>query len=204
MTVVSDVEIRLRADIARLRQDLQDARREVTGALGNMSAAAEAFKGVLGGIAAGLSVGAFAAFVKQSIDAADALNDMSVRTKVAIEDLAGLAYAAKLGDTSLDGVASSISKLGQNIGKEGAKFRALGVTATEPLEAFKQLADVFKNIQDPQQRAAFGAEALGKSWQEAAVLLEGGSEGIAQLITRGQELSGITEQVAADAGMFND
>lgn len=204
MSVVSDVEIRLRADIARLRQDMQDARREVTGALNNMSAAAEAFKGVLGGIAAGLSVGAFAAFIKQSIDAADALNDMSVRTKVAIEDLAGLAYAAKLGDTSLDGVASSISKLGQNIGKEGAKFRALGITATEPLEAFKQLADVFKNIQDPQQRAAFGAEALGKSWQEAAVLLEGGSEGIASLIARGQELSGITEQVAADAGAFND
>ena len=204
MSVVSDVEIRLRADIARLRQDLQDARREVTGALGSMGAAAEAFKGVLGGIAAGLSVGAFAAFVKQSIDAADALNDLSVRSKVAIEDLAGLAYAAKLGDTSLDGVAGSITKLGQNIGKEGAKFRALGITATEPLEAFKQLADVFKNIQDPQQRAAFGAEALGKSWQEAAVLLDGGSQGITDLIERGKELSGVTTQVAADAGAFND
>ena len=204
MSVVSDVEIRLRADIARLRQDLQEARREVTGALNSMSAAAEAFKGVLGGIAAGLSVGAFASFIKNSIDAADALNDMSVRTKVAIEDLAGLAYAAKLGDTSLEGVASSITKLGQNIGKDGAKFRALGITATEPLEAFKQLADVFKNIQDPQTRAAFGAEALGKSWQEAAVLLDGGSDGISKLIDRGKELSGITEQVAADAGAFND
>lgn len=204
MTVVSDVEIRLRADIARLRQDLQGARREVTGALNSMSASAEAFKGLLGGIAAGLTVGAFVSFIKNSIDAADALNDMSARTKVAIEDLAGLAYAAKLGDTSLEGVASSITKLGQNIGKEGAKFRALGITATEPLEAFKQLADVFKDIKDPQQRAAFGAEALGKSWQEAAVLLEGGSEGIATLIGRGKELSGITEQVAADAGIFND
>jgi len=204
MSVVSDVEIRLRADIARLRQDLQDARREVTGALNSMSASAEAFKGLLGGIAAGLSVGAFVSFIKNSIDAADALNDMSARTKVAIEDLAGLAYAAKLGDTSLGGVASSITKLGQNIGKDGAKFRALGITATEPLEAFKQLADVFKNIQDPQTRAAFGAEALGKSWQEAAVLLDGGAAGMTDLIDRGKELSGVTEAVAADAGKFND
>ena len=204
MSVVSDVEIRLRADIARLRQDLQEGRREVTGALNSMSASAQAFKSLLGGIAAGLSAGVFVSFIKNSIDAADALNDMSARTKVAIEDLAGLAYAARLGDTSLDGVASSITKLGQNIGKEGAKFRELGITATEPLEAFKQLSDIFKNIQDPQQRAAFGAEALGKSWQEAAVLLEGGSEGISALINRGKELSGITEEVAADAGKFND
>lgn len=204
MSIVSDVEIRLRADIARLQQDMTQARRSVDTALDGMSASAQALKGVLAGMAAGLSVGAFVSFVKNAIDATDALNDMSARTKVAIEDLAGLAYAAKLGDTSLEGVAGAISKLGVNIGKDGEKFRALGITATEPLEAFKQLADIFKNIQDPQQRAAFGAEALGKSWQEAAVLLDGGSAGIATLIDRGKELSGVTDQVAADAGKFND
>jgi len=204
MTVVSDVEIRLRADIARLQQDLNGARREVTGAVNGMSASVEKFKDLLGGLAVGAAVAGFAGIIKNSIDAADALNDMSARTKVAIEDLAGLSYAAKLGDTSLEGVAGAISKLGMNIGKDGAKFRELGITATEPLEAFKQLADIFKNIEDPQQRAAFGAEALGKSWQEAAVLLDGGSEGISTLVERGKELSGITEQVAADAGAFND
>lgn len=204
MSVVSDIEIRLRADIARLRQDLQNARGEVNGALGAMSNAVEKFKGVLGGIAFGAAVGGIASLVKSSIDAVDALNDMSVRTKVAIEDLAGLAYGAKLSDTSLEGVASSITKLGQNIGKDGAKFRELGITATEPLEAFKQLSDIFKDIKDPQQRAAFGAEVLGKSWQEAAVLLDNGAEGISSLIDQGKQLSGVTEQVAADAGKFND
>ena len=204
MTIVSDVEIRLRADIARLQQDMTQARRDVTGALDSMSASAQAVKGLLTGLAAGLSVGAFASFIKNSIDAADALNDMSARTKVAIEDLAGLSYGAKLSDTQLEGVAASISKLSQNIGKDGAKFRELGITATEPLEAFKQLSDIFKNIQDPQQRAAFGAEVLGKSWQEAAVLLDNGAAGIDTLIGKGKQLSGITEQVASDAGAFND
>lgn len=204
MSVVSDVEIRLRADIARLQQDMTAARRSVDTALDGMSASAQALKGLLSGLAAGLSVGAFTSFIKNSIDATDALNDMSVRTKVAIEDLAGLAYAAKLGDTNLEGVAASISKLGVNIGKDGEKFRALGITAKDPLEAFKQLADIFKDIQDPQQRAAFGAEALGKSWQEAAVLLDGGAAGITALVDRGKELSGVTEETAAAAGKFND
>lgn len=204
MAIVSDVEIRLRADIARLQQDLNRARQEVNGALGGMSRAVEQFKTVLGGIAFAAVAQQIGQFVKSSIDAVDALNDMSARTKVAITDLAGLAYGAKLSDTSLEGVADSITKLGQNIGKDGDKFRALGITAKEPLEAYKQLADIFKDIQDPQQRAAFGAEALGKSWQASAVLLDSGSEGIAKLIAEGKELSGVTDQVAADAGKFND
>ncbi|OFA05193.1 hypothetical protein [Duganella phyllosphaerae] len=202
--VVGDMEIRLRAEFARLQQDMDRARQTVAGSMGRIGASVGDAMKMLAGFAAALSVGAFVNFVKGSIDAVDALNDMSVRTKVGIEDLAGLAYGAKLSDTSLEGVASSITKLSQNIGKDGAKFRELGITATEPLEAFKQLADVFKGIQDPQQRAAFGAEALGKSWQEAAVLLDSGSEGIQKLMSEGKELSGITEQVAADAGAFND
>lgn len=204
MTIVSTLEIMLRADMARLQQDMDRARQTVGNAMDRISTSVGNAMNMIKGFAAALSVGAFVSFVKNNIDAADALNDMSARTKVAIEDLAGLAYAAKLGDTSLEGVAGSISKLGMNIGKDGAKFRELGVTATDPLEAFKQLSDIFKNIKDPQQRAAFGAEALGKSWQEAAVLLDGGSQGIDDLVKRGKELSGITEQVAADAGKFND
>ena len=204
MSVVSELEIRLFAGVARLQQDMDRARQTVNGAMERISASVGNAKQMIAGFAAGLTVGVFVNFVKGAIDAVDALNDLSARTKVGIEDLAGLAYGAKLSDTSLEGVAASISKLSQNIGKDSAKFRELGITATEPLEAFKQLADVFKGIQDPQQRAAFGAEALGKSWQEAAVLLEGGSEGIAELIDKGKDLSGITEQVATDAGAFND
>lgn len=201
---ISEIEIRLAADIARLRQNMDEARRVVGGALGSIDDAVERTKKWLTGLAAGFTVAAFAGFIKNSIDAVDALNDLSVRSKIAIEDLAGLALAAKLGDSSLEGIAASISKLSVNIGKDADKFRALGVTATEPLEAFKQLSDIFKSIQDPQQRAAFGAEALGKSWQEAAVLLDSGSAGITELIEKGKGLSGVTAQSAKAIGLFND
>lgn len=202
--MVSDIEIRLRADIARLQQDMDQARRAVGGALDRIDSAVGNTVKLLKGLAIAEAAITFAKFIKGSIDAADALNDLSVRTSISIEDLSGLDYAAKLSGSSLEGVAASISKLSLNIGKDAEKFRELGVTATDPVEAFKQLADVFKAIQDPQQRAAFGAEALGKSWQEAAPLLAEGAKGIDKLIAKGKNLTGVTDEVAADAAKFND
>lgn len=204
MAIVSDIEIRLMANIAQLRQEMDQARQAVGGAMRNITTSVDAAKTALGAIAGVISVGAFAGFIKGAIDATDALNDLSARSSISIKDLSGLAYAAKLSDSSLEGIAGSITKLAQNIGKDEAKFRRLGITASEPLEAFKQLSDIFKNIQDPQQRAAFGAEALGKSWQDSAVLLGLGAKGIGDLVKRGQELSGVNDDVAEQAGKFND
>lgn len=202
--MISEIEIRLRADIARLQQDMNGARQAVGSGLDRINAAVGKTTDLLGGLAVGAAAVSFVQFTKQSIDAADALNDMSIRTKVAIEDLTGLSYAAKLSDTSIDAVSKSINKLGMNIGKDAAKFRELGVTATDPVEAFKQLADIFKSIQDPQQRAAFGAEALGKTWQESAILLDMGSKGLTEMMDKGKQLSGVSAQMATDAANFND
>lgn len=204
MSIVSDIEIRLRADIARLQQDMNAARSTVGGAMTSIGNAVDGAMKHMKQLAGAIAVGAFVGFIKETLDAVDALTDLSTRTGVTVEDLAGLAYGAKLSGTELAAAAASISKLSVNMGKESDRFAKLGVTATEPLEAFKQLSDIFKSIQDPQQRAAFGAEALGKSWQEAAVLLNEGSAGITALVNRGQELSGITTQNSADAAQFND
>lgn len=204
MSIVSDIEIRLRADIARLQQDMNAARSTVGGAMNSITNAVDGAMKHMKQLAGAIAVGAFVGFIKETLDAVDALTDLSTRTGITVEDLAGLAYGAKLSGTELAAAAASISKLSVNMGKESDRFAKLGVTATEPLEAFKQLSDIFKSIQDPQQRAAFGAEALGKSWQEAAVLLNEGSAGITALVTRGQELSGITTQNSADAAQFND
>ncbi|MCX7283896.1 MAG: hypothetical protein NTX28_07605 [Novosphingobium sp.] len=57
MAIVSDVEIRLRADIARLQSDMTAARKTVEGALGAMSDAADKLKSMLG-----LTAAAFGGF----------------------------------------------------------------------------------------------------------------------------------------------
>lgn len=202
--MISEIEIRLRADIARLQQDMNQARQAVGSSLDKINTAVAKTTGLLGGLAVGTAAVSFGRFIKGAIDATDALNDLSDRTSVAVTDLAALDYTARLTGTTLDGVAGAVNKLSMNIGKDTEKFRALGITAEEPVEAFKQLADIFRSIQDPQQRAAFGAAALGKSWQEVAPTLLAGSAGIDELMKKGKALSGVTEEVAADAGKFND
>lgn len=156
------------------------------------------------GLGTAFSVAGIVAFTKESIDALDSLNDLSKRTNVAVDDLAGLDLAAKSSGTSLESLATSFNKLSINIGKNREDYAALGVTATDPLEAFKQLADVFNSIQDPQDQAAFGAKAFGKAYAEIVPLLKEGGDNIGRLVARGKELSGVTQQMADDADKFND
>lgn len=161
--------------------------------------------GLFAAAAAGTAAAAgLAAMISRSIDLQDRLNDLNKTTGISVEQLSGLQLAAKQSGGDLESIAASINKLSQNIGKDGEKFRALGITAKDPLEAFKQLSDIFVSIQDPQQRAALGAAALGKSWQGAAPLLAEGGKAIQEMVDKGTKLSGITTQNALDADKFND
>ena len=72
------------------------------------------------------------------------------------------------------------------------------------MEAFKQLADVFASISDPQLRAALGAEALGKAWAGAAPLLAEGGDKIQEMVDKGKAMSGMTTEIAQQADAFND
>ncbi|MDP3669568.1 MAG: hypothetical protein Q8R69_07760 [Telluria sp.] len=153
---------------------------------------------------AGFGVGAFAGMIKGSIDAADNLNDLSKTTGIAVANLAGLKLAATQSGGDLDGIAVAINKLSVNMGKDAERFKALGVTAKDPLEAFKQLSNVFSSISDPQLRAALAADALGKSWAGAAPLLAEGGTKIGEMVANGMALSGVTQTMADRADEFND
>lgn len=155
-------------------------------------------------IGAGVSVAGIGALIKKNIDLADNLRDLSKSTGIMVKDLAGLDLAARQSGTNLEAVANAVNKLSVNIGKDSEKFRALGITATEPLEALAQLADVFNGIEDPQKRAAVAAAALGKSWAETAPLLSEGGAAIRKMVADGQRLSPITDEMAEAADKFND
>lgn len=150
------------------------------------------------------ATGGLVAMTISAINAADHLNDLSKTTGISVEQLSGLSLAAKQSGGDLQGIANTISKLSQNIGKNGDKFRELGITAKDPLEAFKQLADIFVSIDDPQTRAALGAAALGKQWESAAPLLMEGGRAIGAMVDKGMKLSGVTQQLADDSDKFND
>lgn len=202
--IAGQLELRMFANLARLQSDMDAAKRMVGTATQQIESAAAKATAALAGIGIGTGVTQFAGMIRGSIDAADHLNDLSKSTGIAVEQLAGLKLAAKQSGSDLDGVATSINKLSVNIGKDGEKFKALGVTAKDPLEAFKQLSDVFLAIKDPQLRAAVGAEALGKSWATAAPLLMEGGEEIQKMIDKGTALSHVNTEMAQQADAFND
>lgn len=191
------------------------AKDQASGVLRNIDSAAKSLQGGFGSlISTGMRLGpAFAAvagagalgmLVKSTIDYEDHLNDLSKTSRLTVETLAGIGHVARQSGADLDGTVSSIDKLAKEMGKNSEKFRALGITAKDPLQAFGQLADVLNQIEDPQQRAAVAAEALGKGWESAAPLLSEGSKAIEEMVRQGKELSGVTTESAKRADEFND
>ena len=197
-------DMNLKIKIQGDSKQAEDSVGRVNAALRGLESSSSKLNGLMAGLGVSLSAAGFAAFVKNGIDAADAMNDLADRSGIAIEKLAGLGYAVKIGDTSIESFVSASNKLSINIAKNADDFAKLGISAQDPVDAFKQLADVFSNIEDPQQRAAFGAAALGKSYAEMAPLLMLGADGIQELIDKGREHNPITAEQARLAGEFND
>ena len=161
-------------------------------------------KGLAAALGIGLSASYFKNLIVGAIDAADRMNDLKKSTGLSIETLAGLELASKQTGGNLDSIAQTINRLSQNVGNNTEKFKALGITARDPLEAFKQLSDQFVKLENPQARAALAAEALGRGWQGAAPLLSEGSKAIQEMVDKGQRLSGMTTKLAEDADALND
>jgi hypothetical protein len=203
-TNVGTLTIEMAANLVRLEKDMASARKTVDGAMSSIQKSVSSAQSALATLGVGLSIGAFATLVTGAINAADKLNDLNKATGITVENLAGLELAAKQSGGDLDGIAQSINKLSVQMGQDAEKFKLIGVTAKDPLEAFKQLSDMFVKIEDPQLRAAFAAEALGKSWQSAAPLLAEGGERIQQMVDKGAALSKVSPELVKAADDFND
>jgi len=205
---IATLTIDINAKLASLERDMGKAAHIAEQNAKKMEAAyagvGKTLKNISSGILGAFSVNLFVGLIKSAIDAQDNLKDLSKSTSISIEDLAGLGTAALKSGSDLESVAASINKLSANMGKDGQKFADIGITAKEPIEAFKQLADVYNAIQDPQEKAAFGAAALGKSWAGAAPLLAEGSQSIGEMVSKGRELSKVTAESAAAADELND
>ena len=204
--------------IATLTVDINAKLAGIQGDLGKVSRLAEqnakriesafsgvgsAIKGAFAGLGASLAAGFLTDIVQQVVDAQDALVDLSKSTAISVETLSGLGFAAKTTGGDLDSIAASINKLQVNIGKDPEKYKQLGIDAKNGYDAFKQLADVFASIEDPEKRAAVAAEALGKAWAGAAPALSEGAAGFEALVTKGKEVSGVTAESAAKAAELN-
>ena len=204
--------------IATLTVDINAKLAGIQGDLGKVSKLAEqsakrmesAFAGVgsalktaFTGFAATLTAGFLTDIVQQVVDAQDALSDLNKSTAISVETLSGLGFAAKTTGGDLDSIATAINKLQVNIGKDPEKYKQLGIDAKNGYDAFKQLADIFVAIEEPETRAAVAAEALGKAWAGAAPALSEGAKGFDALVEKGKAVSGVTEESVKRAAELN-
>lgn len=212
MAIVSDIEIRLAANIAALRQDMEQARQTVSNSMAGISKAAGLAGAALGALAGVLSVGAFAGWIKGAIDATDAVSDISQRTGIAIKDIAGLQMWFQKGGTEAGAFESSMIKLSKKIAEGGAEFSKLGIKTRDANGALRsnvdvllESADAFASMEDGTAKTALAVELFGKSGAELIPLLNEGSEGLREMNEMAEKL-GLTfdENTVEAAGQFND
>jgi hypothetical protein len=202
--MASSVTVDFNANLARFTSGLDKATNDLNKFQSNATRISGNITKAFSALGVGISVAGLTAMVKNVVDAQGHLEDLSKVTRISVEQLSGLSYAAKLSGADLDGTAKSINKLALEMGKDAEKFKALGISARDPVEAFIQLADILNSIEDQQTRAAVGAAALGKGWESAAALMAEGSTVIRQRIKQGEELSGVTTESAKAAGDLAD
>jgi hypothetical protein len=150
-------------------------------------------------IGAGVSVAAFTRFVSAGIDVADQLNTISKRTKVSVEDLSVLKFAAEQSDTSFDTLTTGLQKF-------EVKLAKAGISGNQTIAMLLGLADHFKATEDPAQRLSEAVAIFGKSaGPELVPFLSQGSEGINELIQKLRDMGGvITGETAKAADDFKD
>ena len=116
-------------------------------------------------------------FVRSTLDAVDALKDMSNRTGIAVGTLSELGYAAKLNGSDIDAVQVAMGKMAAKAvdaatGNKTAAvtFDALGISIKNAdgsmrssVDLLQDLGDRFRDIKDPTLKSALAIEVLGKS-----------------------------------------
>ena len=172
-------------------------------------ASLESVAGRVNGLLSTLGVGAIAgggliAFAKSGIDAADAMNDMSQKIGVSVENLAGYKLAAEQSGTSLEAMGKSANFLNKNIAENDPLLESLGITAKDANGALIQLADVFAAMPDGAQKTAVALKLMGKSGTDMIPMLNGGGGALRQMLADGQSVYGITTEMARAADQFND
>lgn len=203
-------------DLARLRLDMNQVNQIVGKAMGSVDNVIGLVKKNLAGLAAGVSIGAFVLLIEHSIEAADALNKLSQRTGLAVEDLSRLQYAAKLADVSNESLTTGLKKLNVSIAEglagdkeKVATFKALGITTADLGKGTKsvmlQMADAYAKATDGAGKQQNAIKLMGRAGDEMIPLLNGGAAAVRQLMDEADRL-GITigGDFAKQAEEFND
>lgn len=202
--IAGTLEIQLLANMARLQKDMDDAKRAVGGAMSSITSAVNIAKAALSGLAAGLSVAAIVSHARATIDAADAINDLSQRIGIAVKDLAKYELAASQSGTTMEALAKGIKGLSGNLLEHGDALKKAGITATTADDAMKQLANVFAGMPDGMEKTTLAVKMFGKSGMDLIPMLNMGADGLDKAAEKSAKYAAQMAILAPQADAFND
>jgi len=198
MADIGTLVVRMAADSAQMRSELDRVKGELKKTDSGVSALSGAFKN-LGGIVATFSM---AAVVTQAMQAAGALNDTAVKTGMSVDALQRLQFAATLSGGSLEGVSGAVARMQKALvgaeegGKEAvAALDRLGLSAQQilalaPDKQFEAIAQKIAAIEDPAERTTAAMALFGRS----------GAELIPTLVALGANGEEVAAQLSAIGG----
>ena len=178
-----------------------------------------ALKGAMAGLAGAAVVAGFVSMMRSMINTADHLNDLSMKTGIAVEDLDALGFAAEQNGSNLDQVSGALGKMAKNMAEAAggskeaiAVFKQFGISQAElksgslsSTEALARIADKIAAMPDGWQKAAAAQKVFGKSAADMVPLLNAGGDAIRNARA---ELEGygalFTGGLAKAADEFND
>lgn len=179
-------------------------------------------KGIGGGVtslmpqlAAVAGIAGFGAMIKGSLDAADKIHKLAIRTGVSTEALSQLEHAANLSGVSFESTAKGLEKMSRSMSEAAAGFgtgkralEQLGLDAKalkqlKPERQFEVMADAIAGLTNESDQTRIAMEIFGRAGGELLPMLKAGSAGIqdmrAEADRLGKTLSQDQANAAADA-----
>ena len=187
----------------KTRQAFESVRAGLDGVGRSASTIAATVAGMagLGGILSGAGI---SAMVKNSIDAADAMNDLSQRIGIAVQDLAKYELAAKQSGTSMEAIARGVKGLAGSMLEHGDALKKAGITAKDADGAMRQLADLFARMPDGMEKTVLATKLFGKAGMDLIPMLNMGSKGLDESAQKSERYAAAMALLAPQADKFND
>jgi len=149
----------------------------------------------------------------------DEIAKTSQKLGVSVIELQELRYAADRSGVSSESLSTNIRKLNDSIGKAvngntraTASFKRIGVSLTDSegrarktTDVMEDLADVFKDMKNPVEKAALAQELFGKKGSEMIPMLNSGSAGLRKMREEAQQTGAVmSEKLVRSTEKYKD
>jgi hypothetical protein len=177
----------------------------VNNSLSKLNASASSAGNLLKGIGAAFAGQSVLSFANNAIIAADALNDISNRSGIAVERLAAWQSIAKTSGTDIESFATGLNKASKYLVEHADKLKAMGIEAKTGEELVFKLSDVMAKLPvDSPARAALAMKVFGKAGADLIPILSQGREQLeAQVAAQAKNAKQYAE-VAQIAAVYKD